>query len=278
MPKYRALTVDQGIQRILNRSYDWCKGVNANSFSDAECPLRKKFKGNQMITYKDWVTMLSGYPNKFFTPGSADSSTSRGRCIAINMSDDYVSAGISRVDSWGFTLGKRGNGPIANRKPLDEAFFTYLDYPTEIRNYDRNTTKFSNILNENPGCVFYLNIYTTSTWQCREYPSSKSFWSLNDWANWKVYLEPGVYAAMLGSTNEDMIVKFRFMYSLNGVTVETNKFLVWDSGRRNSNWSRAVNGIFFVDSPAYVRLDFDRKDYECMIATMFRLTPSGYWT
>ena len=81
MANINLVNLNDAIYRILHPGYVWTSGtdntttVTEDNFSAVNCPLLRNHDRREVVTYKDWVTILAGNPNVTDT-----SANRRSRC------------------------------------------------------------------------------------------------------------------------------------------------------------------------------------------------------
>lgn len=264
MSSFKAVNLNDAIYRMIHRKYDYLEGVTERHFSDALCPLRKEFKSNQVLTYKDWVLLLSGYPLPLYTDIKRTIHTSVGRCCAVNNNK------TSNLKPWGITLGKFAgiNGrPLCECKPLDEAFWYYDAVPRTMRGWNvyYNANRRHSM---NEATVFGL--YYENGWQF--WLSEKGYSVGTGGTNALYTLQPGVYMAFANNFNEGNYSCIAFFNS------NANWYTFLSQERIVDGNEHGTNGIFFVDSPITVHASWSQGTGPNPFQIgLYRITPPGYW-
>ncbi len=254
MANINLVNLNDAVYRMLNPAWPWTgwdftKPSVAN-FNAVNCPLLRNHDRREVVTYKDWVSILAGNPNVTNTTSAAAS-----RCFALN--DSTQRAGLK---PWARTFGKfagPGGKPLAEVKPLDEMFWYYDALDRQLR---------WNVNNVNNPCRM-MYWYRNNGWQWR--------WSENGLtveSGIKITLQPGVYGAnsMAYSTAGCGFV----MNDPSGPT--PGRYLMQFADPSGEAW-RFMNSIFFVDSPVDLEVIWSGSGTYIMQSILFRITPPGYW-
>lgn len=255
MANINLVNLNDAVYRLLNPGFKWLGGtttdMDIDAFNTVNCPLLHNHDRREVVTYKDWVSIMAGNPNVLDTYGARKS-----RCAAISEYAPYTQA----YRPWGRTLGKYagpGGKPLAEVKPLDEMFWYYDAFDRRMKGGPANAL--------NP-CII-SGFYHNNGWQ---------FAIANDGVTdntqgWHT-LEPGVYGAANWSYYDNTCGWV--VLDETGVLKGERQFTqIYSPGQI---W-RGQNAIFFVDSPVKMRANWAGGTYTIMQGTIFRITPPGYW-
>lgn len=278
---YNLVTLNDGVQRIFSRQYDWCLGAGLGNFNSYNCPGLHARDRDNVPTYKDWVMILGGRPDVQYTGVDTDGSGAymhRSSCLRMNGTHK------SDNDAWGRTLGKPAgiNGkPLSECKALDEAFF--------ISNGRLGVFTFAFDPWPFPAVSEYVLFYAYYNGDAQRWifaydyrygnvPSGESMWNLSQG---HMLLQPGVYGAMVSG------------HAANGYRAQVDEqdgrgwqdFMRTGFFNGDRRW-RIYNSIFFVDSPVYFCFNWGDEGYfmngniqvhHIMQCCLFRFTPLGAW-
>jgi len=255
MANINLVNLNDAVYRMLNPAFVWTSGANnANpmteeNFNKINCPLLHNHDRREVVTYKDWVSILAGNPDVTDTRPNR-----RSRCLALSDTPGY-----SYLKPWARTFGKPagpGGKPLAEVKPLDEMFWYYDALDRYIA---------STITNVKNACrVLYYYYHTTNGWS-PQWAEDGSKISDNKTSQ---RLEPGVYGACSSSYSRDTGFD---IFDETGPTPGVFPFLRVNNG---GSWG-FQNSIFFVDSPVEIRPWWGGGSH--FQGMVFRITPPGYW-
>ncbi|MDE7346233.1 MAG: hypothetical protein K2N48_05785, partial [Muribaculaceae bacterium] len=237
------------------------------NFDKSRCPKIDSFRPNEGITWKDWVTLISGNidNSNFWTPGITN--WQRG-CFEAN-----TSGIMPNLTSWAKTLGPyRGykGRPISENKLLDTSFWYYEN----SEKYTRGGEYFSSIALPNQECIVTCMRYLNESWD------SKAGWKNPNYGDWnRGRVEPGVYGAYIALGANDKARGYAVIsYSVDEGKTYNPFIQCW--ARRSKEWE-VVNSIFFSDVPIRFLCQYSKEntDWNYMRWNMivFRITPPGYW-
>ena len=255
MANINLVNLNDAVYRMLNPSFVWTSGytndnpMTVENFSAVNCPLLRNHDRREVVTYKDWVSILAGNPNVTDTRPNR-----RSRCLALNDTPSYY-----YLKPWARTFGKPagpGGKTLAEVKPLDEMFWYYDALDRSIA---------SSISNVSNACrVLYYYYDTSAGWS---FQKAEIGTTISDNATVQP-LEPGVYGACAISYNRDTGFD---IVDPTGFLKGTFPFMRCYVG---GGWF-FQNSIFFVDSPVSIRPWWGAGDHFSGI--VFRITPPGYW-
>ena len=255
MANINLVNLNDAVYRMLNPAFVWTSGVNnpnpmtTENFSAVNCPLLRNHDRREVVTYKDWVSILAGNPNV------TDTRTNRrSRCLALNDTPNFA-----YLKPWARTFGKPagpGGKPLAEVKPLDEMFWYYDALDRNIAATVSNTTNASRLF------YYYYNSY--NGWMFNWAENGLDMQTNNTLHR----LEPGVYGACLMSCNRDI------GYNIIDTSGALQGDLPFMRCYMGGGWF-FQNSIFFVDTEVTLRKWWDAGDH--FQGILFRITPPGYW-
>jgi len=254
MANINLVNLNDAVYRMLNPAWPWngfeSTALSPANFNAVNCPLLHNHDRREVVTYKDWVSILAGNPNVTNTTSDAAS-----RCLAL--CDSAQRAGLK---PWARTFGKfagPGGKPLAEVKPLDEMFWYYDALDRQLR-YTLNNVN-------NPCRVMHW--YHNNGWKWRW---AETGITVEPGA--RVTLQPGVYgASSMAYSNAGT------GFSINDSTGPTpGSYLLQYSDPNGGVW-RYMNSIFFVDSPVDIEIMWSGSGSHVMQGIVFRITPPGYW-
>lgn len=249
------------------------------SYTKERCPKIDQFKPNQVLTYKDWVTLISGRAGTSFW--HENTSWDAG-CFEAEPFKLYP--GYTRVNGWAKTFGpyKGYNGrPISECKLLDENFFWHAKFKKEWAGGTACT-----VINES--LIFNLMYMTTpningwdgnGTYGVRFYPNYRSIYESKQLVD-QPWWEPGCYAVYMPMQSTDGT------WVTTSINVQTNDngniqgFKIAE-GATTHKWNM-VNCIFFVDVPCKFYGGWNEHGQGWTVnkgwnMQVMRITPPGYW-
>lgn len=290
MARPQVVTLDEAIDYTLvtKRKFDWLNvDITKAHFTKENCPMLYQRKGDEILTWKDFVLLLYGNPNK------TNAGTYFPYETALGVNNNPW--GNKR---WGCTLGKyQGvNGkPIAETKALDEYFWYYDGYMRYL---------FNNWQAGRNDCLIFNHRYSgdkhEGSWiegVCDD--TSQTSWmylisggEFSNYHNRWLVLTPGVYG--IRATNYSNL-------TVNGQWLDS-RFYIREVGSKQlpnpdtipflacrnhgTGYWTTTNAIFFVDSPVEINFHYAQQtnswgacNWECQI---FRITPPpsvapNYW-
>lgn len=253
------------------------------SFSKAYCPRIEAFKSNQLLTYRDWIKLVSGrmgdtiesacFPGYTYSGGA---QTWDNGCYEQFANNDWYNATYGYCCArWGITVGARFKGkdgrPLAEDKLLDTGFWYYKNVAKELA----GGTTFG--LNESR---IFCTKYAHPNWQPNTvagtwyYPNV--YEPTNAFSNW---VDPGIYAGYVVNNNSKGRVSSNLIaQDENG----KNTVLARARVTTGTGWS-CSNVIFFVDSPVRFYNNYTNEnsanvwDKCTWLTAVYRLTPPDYW-
>lgn len=255
MANINLVNLNDAVYRMLNPAFVWTSGtdnattVTEENFSAVNCPLLRNHDRREVVTYKDWVTILAGNPNVTDT-----SANRRSRCLALSETVSY-----SYLKPWARTFGKcKGPGgiPLAEVKPLDEMFWYY---DALVRGLSSSVPRVVN-----PSIVLGYYYDTSAGWA---YQYAENGATISNGGTLHT-LEPGVYGACVATYDRD--TGFNIVDN-SGFIQGTFPFM---RGYRGGGWF-FQNSIFFVDTTVSIG-PWWGAGYHFQ-GTVFRITPPGYW-
>ena len=248
------VNLNDAVYRMLNPTFAWTGGtnpayaMNIDNFSAANCPLLRNHDRREVVTYKDWVSILAGNPSVTDTRPNR-----RSRCLALNDTPSYA-----YLKPWARTFGKckgPGGKPLSEVKPLDEMFWYYDALDRQIANNIAYVVNASRVL---------AYSYTSSGWV---YQYAEVGTTVSDNATIQP-LVPGVY----GACTMSYIANTGFnIVDDSGFIQGTFPFLRCYVG---GGWF-FQNSIFFVDTTVSILPWWGTDGY--FQGIVFRITPPGYW-
>lgn len=254
MSSINLVNLNDAVHLILNRKFDWLSGVDIENFNKTNCPLLHQRDRNEVVTYKDWVSILAGNRDILDTY-----SNRKSRCLALSEYANYTTA----YRPWGKTFGKyKGpNGkPLAEVMPLDEMFWYYDSLNRQLR------TTIEDVKNDCRITYFY---YNTDGW--------RFYWAEDGIAgNTQGYhtLQPGCYGIISAAYSTGNYCGWTILDETGPIKGE-QRFIQTYS---NSDVWKFQNAIFFVDSPIQIKAWWSGGTYTIIQGLIFRITPPGYWT
>lgn len=276
MADFKIITLNDAIYRILQKPKSWyddklgndeaIRNVLRKCFTKASCPSLYTFGKNRVVTWKDFIMLLGGWPNSPLMESFTNS------CFRVLINEPN----IHYEQHWGQTYGeyKGKNGkPLCESKILDESLFYY-------ENSSRSLILFYDWNHKHP---YASPASIMEAWYVATVAGNWNFFYRKDGIgsnNYKaiMLLDPGVYLAY-NSPYYDTSTYFE--HSFYGSNTSNFIGITGMNATNNPNTTyRVVNTIFFVDSPIYTfwhyTLGAKTSLHEAHFG-LFRITPPGYW-